>query len=260
MNAVQVENLTKKFGQLTAVNGISFDIKKGEIFGLLGPNGSGKSTTIRMLCGVITPTDGNGSIMGFDLYKDTESIKKEIGYMSQRFSLYGDLTVNENLGFFGEIFGMSRSDIDERRKELVEMVELEGKEGALAATLSGGMQQRLALGCALIHNPSLLVLDEPTAGIDPVSRRVFWDKISLLAHEGVTVLVTTHYMDEAEVCDRIGFLYNGDLISVDTPEGHCASMGMDNLEDVFIHHVHEHKDRKAIYSYRQMKERIRHLR
>lgn len=252
--AVEIKNLKKVFGNLTAVNGISFEIKKGEIFGLLGPNGSGKSTTIRMLCGVITPTEGEGRVLGYDIGKDSEKIKSKIGYMSQHFSLYGDLTVNENLDFYGNIFGMTKDDIEKRKSELIEMANLKGKENALARTLSGGWKQRLALGCALIHNPSLLVLDEPTAGVDPVSRREFWKTITELSASGVTVLVTTHYMDEASVCDRIGFIYNGDIISINTPEGHYKEMGMDNIEDIFIYHVLQKNDKSEIITYKNMKD------
>jgi len=252
-NAVEVYDLRKEFGQLTAVNGISFHIRKGEIFGLLGPNGSGKSTTIRMLCGVIRPTAGTGTVLGHDILKETELIKQKIGYMSQHFSLYGDLTVNENLDFYGNIFGMSKKNIEMRKVELIEMASLKGKENALARTLSGGWKQRLALGCALIHNPEILVLDEPTAGVDPVSRREFWQLITSLSATGVTVLVTTHYMDEATVCDRIGFIYNGDIISVNTPEGHYAEMGMDNIEDIFIYHVMESTDKNEVITYDKMK-------
>lgn len=255
--AVEINNLKKTFGQVIAVNGISFKIERGEIFGLLGPNGSGKSTTIRMLCGVITPTQGTGTVLGFDINKESESIKQKIGYMSQHFSLYGDLTVNENLDFYGNIFGMSREDIIKRKSELIEMANLKGKENALARTLSGGWKQRLALGCALIHNPEILVLDEPTAGVDPVSRREFWKMITTLSSEGVTVLVTTHYMDEASVCDRIGFIYNGEIISINTPEGHYEEMGMDNIEDIFIYHVLEKTDKSDIITYKSMKKKPR---
>ncbi len=255
--AIEVSNLKKTFGDVLAVNGISFGIKKGEIFGLLGPNGSGKSTTIRMICGVITPTEGTGTVLGFDIREESESIKQRIGYMSQHFSLYGDLTVNENLDFYGNIFGMKKEDIIKRKEELIEMANLKGKEDALARTLSGGWKQRLALGCALIHNPEILVLDEPTAGVDPVSRREFWKTITLLSGQGVTVLVTTHYMDEATVCDRIAFIYNGDIISINTPEGHYEEMGMDNIEDIFIYHVLEKTDKSDIIHYKDMKDVIR---
>jgi ABC-2 type transport system ATP-binding protein len=251
-NAVEVNKLTKVFGHFTAVNNISFHIKRGEIFGLLGPNGSGKSTTIRMICGVITPTSGSGTVLGHNICKESEFIKQKIGYMSQNFSLYGDLTVNENLDFYGNIFGMNKKDIEERKEELIEMANLGGKENAQARTLSGGWKQRLALGCALIHNPEILVLDEPTAGVDPVSRREFWHMITDLSTKGVTVLVTTHYMDEATVCDRIGFIYKGEIISINSPEGHYEEMGMDNIEDIFIHHVMERTDQEHLVSYREL--------
>ncbi len=251
--AVEVIGLTKKYGDFTAVNGISFQIEKGEIFGLLGPNGSGKSTTIRMLCGVITPSAGSGQVLGYNIDSQSESIKRNIGYMSQHFSLYGDLTVNENLDFYGNIFCMAPDAITERKKELIAMANLTGKENALARTLSGGWKQRLALGCALIHNPSLLVLDEPTAGVDPVSRREFWQLIAQLARSGVTVLVTTHYMDEASVCDRIGFIYNGDMIDIDTPSGHCEKMGFDNVEDVFIQHVKQRANIDTVVNYKALR-------
>lgn len=255
--AVKIRNLKKVYGNFTAVNGISFEIQKGEIFGLLGPNGSGKSTTIRMLCGVITPTEGDGVVLGYDLWKDSEKIKFKIGYMSQHFSLYGDLTVSENLEFYANIFGMDKADIEIRKKDLIQMANLTGKEHALARTLSGGWKQRLALGCALIHKPELLVLDEPTAGVDPVSRREFWKTIAQLSNEGVTVLVTTHYMDEASVCDRIGFIYNGDIISIDTPKGHCEKTGLDHIEDVFIYHVLENSGQAGVISYQDMKDSLR---
>lgn len=251
--AVAVEGLTKRFGNFTAVKGISFTINQGEIFGLLGPNGSGKSTTIRMLCGVITPTSGEGRVLGFRIDSESEAIKRNIGYMSQHFSLYGDLTVNENLDFYGNIFCMAPEAIANRKRELIAMANLTGKENALASTLSGGWKQRLALGCALIHNPSLLVLDEPTAGVDPVSRRDFWQLIAQLAHRGVTVLVTTHYMDEATVCDRIGFIYNGDMIAVDTPQGHCEKMGLDSVEDVFIQHVKNKTNLETVVNYKALR-------
>lgn len=250
---VSVRDLTKKFGQFTAVNEVSFDIPKGKIFGLLGPNGSGKSTTIRMLCGVITPTSGKGHVLGNDIVKESEKIKQHIGYMSQKFSLYQDLTVTENLEFYGNIFQMDKALLEARKLELIEMASLKGKEHALAGTLSGGWKQRLALGCALIHKPKLLVLDEPTAGVDPVSRREFWQTITQLTAEGITVLVTTHYMDEASICDQVGFIYYGNLISVDTPEGHYKTHGKDNLEDIFISYVKELTDKTVAGSFKDLK-------
>lgn len=253
-NAITVKNLTKVFGDFTAVDHISFEIPKGKIFGLLGPNGSGKSTTIRMICGVITPTSGEGSVFGLDLATQKEAIKSNIGYMSQKFSLYEDLTVEENLEFYGSIFQMKKDELAARKAELIEMASLKGKEKALAGTLSGGWKQRLALGCALIHNPKLLVLDEPTAGVDPVSRREFWKTISDLTSHGITVLVTTHYMDEASICDVVGFIYYGKIISIDTPEGHYKNHGVENLEEIFINYVKELTDKEVSTSFKEIKE------
>jgi ABC-2 type transport system ATP-binding protein len=214
---VDIKELNKKFGDIHAVKNVSFSIKKGEIFGLLGPNGSGKSTTIRMLCGVITPNSGKGTLFGYDLKKDiiTES------------------------------------------KRLIQLAEITGKENALAKTLSGGQKQRLALSCALIHKPKLLVLDEPTAGVDPVSRRQFWKTIVELSAQGVTVFITTHYMDEAEVCDRIGFIYRGDIIDIDTPEAFYEKSGFDNLEDIFISHELSNQQKTQLMSYKEMKSTLR---
>ncbi len=254
---IDIKNLSKKFGHFTAVDNISFDIRKGEIFGLLGPNGSGKSTTIRMICGVITPTSGQGNIFGYDLLKDSEDIKSRIGYMSQQFSLYGDLTVLENMNFYGKIFGMKKNEIKIKASSLIDTAGLNGKENALARTLSGGQKQRLALSCALIHDPVLLVLDEPTAGVDPISRRAFWETIVRLSSQGVTVFVTTHYMDEAEVCDRIGFISNGKIISIDSPSGHYEKTGYSNLEDIFIAHQLKDGEKDEILSYLDMKAKFR---
>lgn len=254
---VDIKGLDKRFGDIHAVKNISFSIKKGEIFGLLGPNGSGKSTTIRMLCGVITPNSGQGTLFGYDLKKDIEAIKNNIGYMSQQFGLYGDLTVKENLTFYGRIFGMRKQAIANETKRLIQLAEISGKENALAKTLSGGQKQRLALSCALIHHPKLLVLDEPTAGVDPVSRRQFWKTIVELSAQGVTVFITTHYMDEAEVCDRIGFIYGGELIDIDTPKAFYEKSGFDNLEDVFIAHELSDQDINQLMSYKEMKSSLR---
>jgi ABC-2 type transport system ATP-binding protein len=247
--AISIKHLTKKFGSFTAVDDLSFDIPKGKIFGFLGPNGSGKSTTIRMICGVIRPTSGEGTVLGYDLTKETEKIKQNIGYMSQKFSLYEDLTVEENLDFYGNIYMLPKDILEERKKELIEMANLKGKEKCLAGTLSGGWKQRLALGCSLIHSPKLLILDEPTAGVDPVSRREFWKSISSLATQGITVLVTTHYMDEASICDIIGFIYNGKLITIDTPQGLYEKHGTNNLEDVFINYVKALSNKDVITSF-----------
>lgn len=251
--AIDVSNLTKKFGSFTAVDDISFKIPKGCIFGLLGPNGSGKSTTIRMLCGVLTPSSGTGSVMGHDIVKDPESVKQNLGYMSQRFSLYEDLTVEENLDFYGGIYGLSKEVRESRKKELIIMANLAGKEKSLAGTLSGGWKQRLALGCSLIHKPSLLVLDEPTAGVDPVSRRVFWEIIHVLSRQGITVLVTTHYMDEAESCDIVGFIFNGRIINIAPPQDIIKQENARNLEDIFIAYVERITDKKVSSTFKEMK-------
>lgn len=251
--SIEVENLTKKFGNFTAVDNISFKIPKGSIFGFLGPNGSGKSTTIRMLCGVLQPTSGKGIVLGKDIVKDTEEVRQSLGYMSQKFSLYEDLTVEENLDFYGGIYGLDKSVRNDRKKDLIAMANLVGKEKSLAGTLSGGWKQRLALGCALIHKPKLLVLDEPTAGVDPVSRRVFWEIIHELAKQGITILVTTHYMDEAESCDYVGFIFNGKMINIATPQELIEKENARNLEDIFIKYVEQITNTKVSSSFKEMK-------
>lgn len=251
--AIEVENLTKKFGNFTAVDSVSFQIPKGAIFGFLGPNGSGKSTTIRMLCGVLSPTSGKGAVMGRDIVRDTEAVRQNLGYMSQRFSLYEDLTVEENLDFYGGIYGLDADTRNERKKELIMMANLEGKEKSLAGTLSGGWKQRLALGCALIHKPGFLVLDEPTAGVDPVSRRVFWEIIHALSRQGITILVTTHYMDEAESCDITGFIFNGKIINIAPPQELIRKENAKNLEDIFITYVERITNRKVSATFNEMK-------
>jgi ABC-2 type transport system ATP-binding protein len=235
------ENLSKKFGSFTAVDEISFYVGKGEIFGFLGPNGAGKTTTIRMLCGLLTSTSGSASVAGYDINKGSEDIKKVIGYMSQKFSLYRDLTVRENLEFFSGVYGVPRDKIDGRVAEMIRIAGLEGKENVLTASLAGGFKQRLALGSALVHSPRILFLDEPTAGVDPISRKSFWDFIYDLSEGGVTVVVTTHYMDEAEHCNRLAFMYDGKIIALGHPdelktkESKLRADGaMPNLEDLFI--------------------------
>ena len=216
-SAVDVDRLEKKFGNFTAVNKITFSVKKGEIFGFLGPNGAGKSTTIRMLCGIIAPTSGSGHVNGLDIVREQEQIKQNIGYMSQKFSLYNDLTVEENINFYAGIYRIPAQKRKERRDWVIAMAGLGEHYNKLTRTLSGGWKQRLALGCAIIHEPRIVFLDEPTSGVDPLARRTFWELIKTLANGGVTVFVTTHYMDEAENCDRIALIYNGEIIASGTP-------------------------------------------
>jgi len=251
--AVTANNLTKKFGDFTAVNNISFNVKKGIIFGFLGPNGSGKSTTIRMICGVLSPTSGKGEVLGYDIVRETEKVRQNLGYMSQRFSLYEDLTVSENLEFYAGIYSLPKQFLQERKRELISMAGLEGKENKLAGTLSGGWKQRLALGCSLIHKPKILILDEPTAGVDPVSRRVFWQIIHQLAKQGITIFVTTHYMDEAESCDEVGFIFNSNLMKIAPPKQLIEEEKARNLEDVFISYVEKATNKKVETSYSDMK-------
>jgi len=216
--AVSVQKLEKKFGAFTAVNKIDFEVKRGEIFGFLGPNGAGKSTTIRMLCGIITPTSGTGQVGGFDINREQEKIKQHIGYMSQKFSLYDDLTVEENINFYAGIYKLSKKEREERKEEIIKLADIAPLRHSLTKTLSGGWKQRLALGCSLIHKPNIIFLDEPTSGVDPITRNNFWSIIKSLAGKGVTVFVTTHYMDEAENCDRMTLIYKGSIIAMGTPE------------------------------------------
>ncbi len=216
--AVSVTKLEKRFGDFTAVNKIDFEVKKGEIFGFLGPNGAGKSTTIRMLCGIITPTSGAGTVGGFDINHQQEEIKENIGYMSQKFSLYDDLTVEENINFYSGIYKLSKKDKARRKEEIIELADIESFRHRLTKTLSGGWKQRLALGCAIIHEPGIIFLDEPTSGVDPITRNNFWAIIKGMAGKGVTVFVTTHYMDEAENCDRMTLIYKGNIIAMGTPK------------------------------------------
>ena len=216
--AVVVKDLERRFGTFMAVNRVSFEVKKGEIFGFLGPNGAGKSTTIRILCGILSPSGGTGTVAGFDISKEAEKIKKHIGYMSQKFSLYEDLTVEENINFYSGIYNINEQKKEERKEWVLRMAGLKDHRHSRTALLSGGWKQRLALGCAVLHEPPIIFLDEPTSGVDPISRRRFWDLIYELAGKGVTVFVTTHYMDEAEYCDRIGLIYRGELIALGTPE------------------------------------------
>ena len=216
--ALEIRDLVKKFGDFVAVDHVSFKVTKGEIFGFLGPNGAGKSTVIRMLCGLLTPTSGYGSVAGFDVSKDPEEIRKNIGYMSQKFSLYDDLTVEENIEFFSRIYGVPKELRPERKTYVLRMAGLQDRRSTITRLLAGGWKQRLALGCAIVHNPRILFLDEPTSGVDPIARRTFWDLIYQLAEAGHTILVTTHYMDEAEYCNRLALIYRGKLIALGEPE------------------------------------------
>jgi len=215
---VQTEHLSRRFGDLVAVRDVTLQVRRGEIFGVLGPNGAGKSTTIRMLCGILDPSGGKGTVVGFDIARDAERIKERIGYMTQRFSLYEDLTVFENLRFYAGLYGVAAGRRAARIAEVLESTGLRGRRDQIAGTLSGGWKQRVALACATIHQPPLLFLDEPTAGVDPVSRREFWEQIHRLASLGTTVLVTTHYMDEAERCHRLAFIFRGTVLDVGTPQ------------------------------------------
>jgi ABC-2 type transport system ATP-binding protein len=216
MDAIEVRNLTRRFGAFTAVDNVSFAVQTGEIFGFLGSNGAGKSTTIRMLCGLLRPTSGTATVGGVDVSRDPEGVKRRIGYMSQRFSLYELLTVDQNITFFGGIYGLDGSRLAARREFVLEMAGLRGREDTLARDLSGGWRQRLALGCAVLHEPPILFLDEPTGGVDPLSRRQFWRLIDALSSAGVTVLVTTHYLDEAERCHRVALIDGGRLATIGT--------------------------------------------
>ncbi|MCA0447225.1 MAG: ABC transporter ATP-binding protein [Bacteroidetes bacterium] len=215
--SIDIKNLTKKFGAFTAVDDVSFSVKKGEIFGFLGPNGSGKSTTIRMLCGLMSPTSGTAEVAGFDINQNPEQVKTKIGYMSQRFSLYNDITVSQNIDFWGTLYKVSASDMKERKETLIADLNLEDWKNRLTQTLPGGIKQRLALGCAMLHQPEIIFLDEPTGGVDPVSRRNFWSVIDQLSASGTTVFVTTHFLDEAEYCQNVGMIYNAKLIALGSP-------------------------------------------
>lgn len=227
--AVETTQLSRHFGSFVAVNQVSLQIRKGSIYGFLGPNGSGKSTTIRMLCGILQPTAGGGQVLGLDIAKDSEAIKAKIGYMSQKFSLYNDLTVLENLNFYAGMYNLSGDRKQARIAEMIAMSGLTGRENELTSNLSGGWKQRLALGCSILHQPPILFLDEPTGGVDPKSRRMFWDIIYDMAAAGTTVMVTTHFMDEAEHCDEIGFIYQGSLIASGSPQQLKA-----NIQEILV--------------------------
>lgn len=250
--AISVRGLTKRFGAFTAVDAIDFDVRRGEVFGFLGPNGAGKTTAIRMLTGTIAPTAGAALVLGDDVIAKPEKVKRRIGYMSQKFALFEDMTVDENLRFYAGVYDVSGAEFAARRRYILRMADLEGRENELTANLSVGWKQRLALGAATIHEPELLFLDEPTSGVDPVARRHFWDLLYDLANDGVTLFVTTHYMDEANHCHRLGFMYAGRLIAQGSPtevRTTYASAGatvgtLPSIEDVFVHLVTAHRDRQ----------------
>jgi ABC-2 type transport system ATP-binding protein len=235
---IVVRNLTKRFGSFTAVDDVSFTVKRGEVYGWLGPNGAGKTTTIRMLLGLLKITEGSARVLGYDPSTEAKAMQARVGYMSQLFTLYNDLTARENIRFYGQAYGLSRDELQQRQAEIIEMAGLQGRESELTANLSGGWKQRLALGCAIVHRPQVLFLDEPTAGVDPISRREFWGLIYAMAKKGVTILVTTHYMDEAELCQRVGFISEGQLVALDAPDqlkqtqmrGHVLEIDCSDIE------------------------------
>ena len=240
--SVVVENLERRFGSFIAVNKVSFDVTRGEIFGFLGPNGAGKSTTIRMLSGLLAPTGGSGTVAGFDIRTQSEKIKENIGYMSQKFSLYDDLTVEENINFYSGIYRIPGEKKKERKEWVIEMAGLTEHRHSRTSILSGGWKQRLALGCAVLHEPPIIFLDEPTSGVDPISRRQFWDLIYELSEKGVTIFVTTHYMEEAEYCDRLGLIFRGELIALGTPEFLKTEQMQDDVLEVRSSHPQEAMD------------------
>jgi len=231
---IETEKLTKMFGDFTAVNAISFDVKKGEIFGFLGANGAGKTTAMKMLIGILTPTSGMAKIAGYDVYTNTEDIKKNIGYMSQKFALYDDLTVKENITFFGGIYGLSRSKIKEKTKELITELGLQEIVNQLVGSLPLGWKQKISFSIALLHEPKIVFLDEPTGGVDPITRRQFWEMIYKSANQGTTIFVTTHYMDEAEYCDRVSIMVNGKIEALDTPKKLKEKFKAATMNDVFL--------------------------
>ncbi len=231
---IKTEKLTKRFGDFYAVNEITFEVSKGEIFGFLGANGAGKTTAMRMLCGLSTPSYGKAEIAGFDVYKETERIKKNIGYMSQKFSLYEDLTVLENIKFFGGIYGLSDKQIKSKGEELVTQLGLQSEAKKLVGSLPLGWKQKLSFSVAVLHQPKIVFLDEPTGGVDPVTRRQFWDLIYEAANNGVTIFVTTHYMDEAEYCNRISIMVDGYIRALDTPSNLKKKFAASSMDEVFF--------------------------
>jgi len=233
-NIIYAENLTKKFGNFIAVNSISFSVKRGEIYGFLGANGAGKTTAIRMLCGLSTPTSGKATVAGFDVFKQTEKIKKNIGYMSQKFSLYEDLTVKENITFYGGIYGLSNKEIKDKTEYLLDILKIGDAKDKLIKSLPLGWKQKLAFSISIIHNPKIVFLDEPTGGVDPLTRRQFWNMIYEAASNGVTVFVTTHYMDEAEYCNRVSIMADGIIAALDTPSNLKEKYNVKTMHEVFV--------------------------
>ena len=231
---IEVKNLTKRFGDFIAVDHISFDVMQGEIFGFLGANGAGKTTAMRMLCGLSLPTSGEAKVASYDVFSETESIKKNIGYMSQKFSLYEDLTIKENMQFYGGIYGMSDIAIKEKTQFILHHLHLEPEQNQLVKSLPLGWKQKLSFSIAVFHNPAIVFLDEPTGGVDPITRREFWEMIYQAAQEGTTVFVTTHYMDEAEYCDRVSIMVDGKIDALDTPSALKSSNNAESMEEVFI--------------------------
>jgi ABC-2 type transport system ATP-binding protein len=231
---IQAENLTKTFGAFTAVDAISFSVRKGEIFGFLGANGAGKTTAMKMLIGISSPTSGKATVAGFDVASEAEKIKKNIGYMSQKFALYDDLTVKQNITFFGGIYGLSRVQIKLKTAELVEELDLKEVVNQLVGALPLGWKQKISFSVSLLHNPKIVFLDEPTGGVDPITRRQFWEMIYKAANNGTTVFVTTHYMDEAEYCDRVSIMVNGKIEALDSPKNLKAQFAAENMNDVFL--------------------------
>ena len=233
MNAIKVHNLTKSFGDFTAVDHISFEVRAGEIFGFLGANGAGKTTAMRMLCGLSTPTSGTATVAGFDVYKETESIKRNIGYMSQKFSLYDDLKVWENIRLFGGIYGLRNKVLSDKTDQLLHILGLEEERNTMVASLPLGWKQKLAFSVAIIHEPKIVFLDEPTGGVDPVTRRQFWELIYAASSQGITVFVTTHYMDEAEYCNRVSIMVDGRIEALDTPQALKQYYQASTMDEVF---------------------------
>jgi len=235
--AVQTENLGKRFGKFEAVKNLNLAVPEGEIFGFLGANGAGKTTAIRMLCGLLLPSSGAGKVAGFDILTENEKIKQHIGYMSQKFSLYEDLTLEENIEFYGGVYGLRRNALLTKRNQLLQELELTEQAQMITRALPLGYKQRLALGCALLHDPEIVFLDEPTGGVDPEARRNFWDLIYAMARRGKTIFVTTHYMDEAEYCHRVSIMYAGEIIALDSPQALKQKYGKETMQEVFIHLV-----------------------